>query len=372
HLGLYRTALVRAVGGFRSEFDSAQDYDLVLRLTEQTDRIVHVPDVLYHWRMLATSTASGVAAKPHAVRAGFRALDDHLRRTGRAGTAGPGPSEGLNLVRFEVVGRPKVSVIIPSACRPAKVGGRKTSHLEHCVGSIVRGTRYAEYEILVLDRHDMPPEMQRRMDGWKVRRVTYDGEFNWSRVNNLGASAATGTHLLFLNDDVELISTDWLERMLEYSQQRPIGAVGAKLLFPDGGLQHAGVTVVNGLPGHPFYGFPGHHPGYFSNNLLVRNCAAVTGACLMTRAEVFRELGGFDESFPLNYNDVDYCLRLRRHGYRVVFTPHAQLLHYESATKPGVFRQELDAFQARWGQDLRDPYYNPNLTAETHDYRVGE
>jgi len=202
--------------------------------------------------------------------------------------------------------------------------------------------------------------------------VTYDEPFNWSRVNNLAARHATGDHLLFLNDDTEPDAPDWLEALLEFSQQPAIAAVGAKLLFPDGTLQHVGVTVLDGKPGHPFYSYPAQHPGYYCRNHLPHNCAAVTGACLMTRAEVFRESGGFDESFPLNYNDVDYCLRLGRHGYRVVFTPHAQLLHYESATKAGVFRQELDAFQARWGQDLRDPYYNPNLTAETHDYRIGE
>src|SRR5262249_30246175 len=156
--------------------------------------------------------------------------------------------------------------------------------------------------------------------------------FNWSAVNNLGAQHATGDYLLFLNDDMEVLGPGWIEALLEFAQQKEIGAVGAKLLFPDGGLQHVGVTVLDGKPGHPFYGYPKQHTGYYCRNVLPHNCAAVTGACLMTRREVFHELGGFDESFPLNYNDVDYCLRLRQAGYRIVYTPHATLSHYEGAT----------------------------------------
>ena len=182
---------------------------------------------------------------------------------------------------------------------------------------------------------------------------------------------ATGDHLVFLNDDTEVLTPDWLEAMLEFSQQPEIGVVGAKLLFPDGGLQHVGVNVLAGKPGHPFYGYPVEHPGYYCRNVLPHNCAAVTGACLMTRRDVFDEIGGFDEAFPLNYNDVDYCMKARKLGYRVVFTPHARLMHHESVTKPGVFAEELDAFMARWG-DAPDPYYNPNLIPETFDYRIGE
>jgi GT2 family glycosyltransferase len=202
------------------------------------------------------------------------------------------------------------------------------------------------------------------------RRQRHREDHDWSRVNNLGAARAAGEHFLFLNDDTEVVTPDWIEALLEYSQQKPIGAVGAKLQFPDGALQHVGVTVLDGKPGHPFYGYPAGHPGYFSRSVLAHNCAAVTGACLMTRADVFRECGGFDESFPLNYNDVDYCLRVRQRGYRVVFTPHARLRHHEAVSKDGVHEAELDAFRARWGADYRDPYYNPNLTCETFDYRI--
>ncbi|HEY1381062.1 MAG TPA: glycosyltransferase family 2 protein [Gemmataceae bacterium] len=368
HLGLYRTSLVRDLGGFRPTFDGAQDYDLVLRLVERTERIVHVPDVLYHWRVVPNSTSAGVGAKPGAHAAGLRALQEHLHRTGRGGRAEVGPSAGLNFVRFDVVGQPTVSIIVPSLCRP---GDRGPAMVERCVAAVGRVSRYRKYEIIVLDRHTMPPAMERSLAKAGVKRVTYDDEFNWSRVNNLAARHAAGEHLLFLNDDTEPDSPDWLEALLEFSQQPQIGAVGAKLVFPDGGLQHVGVTLPGGKPGHPFYGYPAKHPGYYCRSILPHNCAAVTGACLMTRRDVFAEAGGFDEALPLNYNDIDYCLKVRKLGYRVVFTPHARLVHHESATKAGVFAEELDAFRARWG-DVVDPYYNPNLNAETFDYRIGE
>jgi GT2 family glycosyltransferase len=369
HLGVYRTKLVREVGGFRPTFDGAQDYDLVLRVVEQTERIVHVPDVLYHWRVVPNSTAAGVGAKPFAHAAGLRALQEHLHRTGRRGRAEVGPSAGLNWVRFDVVGQPTVSIIIPSLCRTSSDG--RPALIERCVASINRVSRNRRFEIIVADRHTMPADMEQSLAKAGVKRVTYDSEFNWSRVNNLAARHATGEHLLFLNDDTEAVDPEWLEAMLEFSQQPQIGVVGAKLVFPDGGLQHVGVTLPGGKPGHPFYGYPAKHPGYYARNLLPHNCAAVTGACLMSRREVFEQAGGFDESFPLNYNDIDYCMKVRRLGYRVVFTPHAKVVHHESVTKSGVFAEELDAFREKWGEAV-DPYYNPNLNPDTFDYRIGE
>ncbi len=369
HLGVYRASLIREIGGFRPEFDGAQDYDLVLRLIEKTDRIVHVPDVLYHWRVLPNSTAAGVAAKPHAHAAGLRALREHLHRTGRPGRTEVGPSAGLNWVRFDVAGQPMVSIIVPSMCQPSVDG--KPAMVERCIASIRRVSCYRRFEIVVADRQTMPPEMEQTFSAAGVKRVTYDEPFNWSRVNNLAARHATGDHLLFLNDDTEAVDAGWLEAMLEFSQQPQIGAVGAKLTFPDGGLQHVGVTLPGGKPGHPFYCYPAKHPGYYCRSHLPHNCAAVTGACLMTRRDVFEKAGGFDESFPLNYNDIDFCMRVRQLGYRVVFTPHARLVHHESVTKTGVFAEELDAFRDRWG-DAVDPYYNPNLNPLTFDYRIGE
>lgn len=370
HLSLYRTKLVREVGGFDSSYDGAQDYDLALRVIEKARQIVHVPDVLYHWRLLPNSTASGVTAKPLAPVNGQRALEAHLLRMGREGRAEMGPSAGLNFVRFDVVGTPRVSIIIPTLGAANPAPGRESGYIENCVNSILKVSTWKNVEVIILDQHTMPDDVADRVVGGNVHRVTYDAPFNWSAVNNHGARHATGEYLLFLNDDMEVLTPGWIESMLEFIQQKDIGAVGAKLLFPDGGLQHVGVILLDGHPGHPFYGYPKHHTGYYCRNVLPHNCAAVTGACLMTRADVFREVGGFDESFPLNYNDVDYCMRLRQTGFRIVYTPHAVLTHFEGATKPGVFASELKAFQAKWGEHVSDPYYNPNLNVETFDYRI--
>jgi GT2 family glycosyltransferase len=366
HLGVYRTALVRELGGFRSQFDGAQDYDLVLRLTMRTKRIHHIPEILYHWRRLPTSTAKSGLAKPGAADAGRRALESHLADTGRAGRVEPGLAPGVQRVRFALTERPRVSIIIPSACRPARLGGETSYYALHCIESIRRLTTYDNYEILLLHNSPLPPDLAADLRRLDVTPCPYDRPFNWSAVMNLGAERAEGTHLLFLNDDTEVITPDWLESMLEFGQQPQIGVVGARLLFPDGRLQHAGVAVLDGIPGHPFYLAPASEPGYLCSNVVHRNCAAVTGACLLTRSDVFRRLGGFDEELYLNYSDVEYCLRVLKQGLRVVYTPHAELYHHESATQTGAAEEELAAFRERWARDWRaDPHYNPNLSQHT-------
>jgi GT2 family glycosyltransferase len=371
HLGVYRAALVREVGGFRSEFDTAQDYDLALRLVARTSRIAHVPDVLYHWRKLPGSTALSHVGKPQANEAARRALVSYLKTVGQKGTVEPGPLNGLHRVRFAVAGRPRVSIVIPTASRGARIRGKETTYIAMCVESIRRKSSYKNYEIIVVDNDDMPPALRQQLERWRVRHVTYAEPFNLASKINLAAAKAQGDHLVLLNDDIEVLAEDWLECMLEYSQQPGIGAVGARLLFPDGRLQHVGVTIQGGNPTHPFYGNPAQDIGYGAGNVLVRNFSAVTGACLMTRMDVWQELGGFDEAFPLNYNDVDYCLRLIERGRRVVYTPYAQLYHHEGASKEGLHQHELDAFKARWGERwAHDPYYNPNLSNRYHDYRI--
>jgi GT2 family glycosyltransferase/SAM-dependent methyltransferase len=374
HLGVYRTSLVREVGGFRSEFDGAQDYDLVLRLTARTSRIHHIPDVLYHWRLAPTSTALNIAAKPYAPDAARRALEAHLSETGRRGRVEPGPFPCMFRIRYALRGRPKVSVIIPSACRPVIAGGEETYYAARCAESIRRRTTYENYEVVLLHQGEVPGPLARQLARGGVGSVAYTGPFNWSRVNNLGARACSGEHLLFLNDDTEVITPDWLESLLEFSQEADIGAVGAKLLFPDGRVQHAGVAVLDGEPTHPLMGSPGDVPGPISSLVLHRNWSAVTGACLMTRRAVFEEVGGFDERFAVCYNDVDYCLRVRRSGRRVVFQPAAMLQHHESASRERGSEphdQELRHFRDLWGRACaRDPYYNPNLSYEHLDGRV--
>lgn len=370
HLGVYRTELIRDIGGFRSAYDSAQDYDLVLRVMQRTQMIVHVPDILYHWRQLPTSTASGASAKPKAHITAQNALKDYVRACGRGGTVEDGPAAGFHRVRYEIKATPKVSIVIPSACRLVKIKEKESYYALHCIQSILEKSSYKNLEIVVLDRNQMPAELQAKLETLGVKRVAYDEPFNWSRVNNLGARKTSGEQLLFLNDDMEVISPDWLEAMLEFAQVPEIGAVGAKLFFEDGTLQHAGVAIIDGKPGHPYYAIDGAHLGYFMSNVVHRDVCTVTGACLMTRRDVFGAVGGFTEEFPLNYNDVDYCLKLLEAKKRVVFTPYAQLTHYESVTraKNANTSAELARFHAIWKEKFpRDPYYNSNLNA---DYRI--
>jgi GT2 family glycosyltransferase len=384
HLGVYRTARVRAVGGYRSEFDTAQDFDMALKFIAsiqnearaggpaEESRIVHVPDVLYHWRMLPSSTALSHRAKPKAEATARRAIEHYLECVGRPGTVERGSAVGLHRVRYRIQGEPKVSIVIPSAGRRATVRGKETWFVLNCVESIRRETTYANYEIVVVDNDDMASQLQRELDALGVRRVPFTDPFNLSQKMNLGAAKAEGDYLLLLNDDTEVITPDWIEAMLEIGQWPEVGAVGAKLLFEDGRLQHAGVTIVNRLPLHHFYASPGDYPGYWHGNLLVRNYSAVTGACVLVRADDYHSVGGFDPAFPLNFNDIDMCLKLRQKGKRVVYQPNAILYHFEGVSKAGTFQDEIDRFVATWGPVMkRDPYYNPNLTQVHGDYRLG-
>ncbi len=376
HLGVYRTELVRKLGGWRSAFDSSQDYDLVLRLTATNPKIHHVPDVLYHWRTIPTSTASGAGAKPEASDRARAALQNYLDLTGRPGSVEDGPSPGFHRVRYQIRGDPLVSIVIPSACRAVEVRGRQTWFVLEAVSSIRRLSTYKNLEILVLDNHDMADGLARQLEPLDVRRLHYadpgGSRFNLARKLNQGGFAARGEQLILLNDDVEVISPDWVEALLGFSQWPDIGAVGPQLLFPDDVQQHNGVNLLEGNPGHPFYMFPGDHPGYFNSSVVHRNWSAVTGACLMTRADVYKRVGGFSEHFPLNYNDVDYCLKVRQLGLRVVYTPYAKLYHHESVSKAGTDEAELAAFKAEWADRVpRDPYYNPNLSMHTCDFRIG-
>jgi GT2 family glycosyltransferase len=375
HLGVYRTGLVRQVGGWRSAFDSSQDYDLVLRVVATNPKISHVPDVLYHWRTIPSSTAAGGDAKPEAYDRARAALQSYLGLVDRPGTVEPGPSQGFHRVRYAIKGSPRVSLVIPSACREVTLHERRTWFVLECVSSIRRLSTYGNLEVIVVDNHDMSDELADKLKPLDVIRRHYTdpgtGRFNLARKLNEGAAAATGEHLVLLNDDVEVVTPGWVEAMLEFSQWPDIGAVGPQLLFPEGSQQHNGVNLLQGNPGHPFYLFPADHPGYFNSSVVHRNWSAVTGACLMTRADVYRKLGGFSESFPLNYNDVDYCLRVRELGLRIVYTPYAKLVHHESVSKAGTDEAELAAFKAVWAERVpRDPYYNPNLTVHTQDFRI--
>jgi GT2 family glycosyltransferase len=368
HLGVYRASLVRELGGFRPEVNGAQDYDLALRIAARTERIHHIPKVLYHWRTLEASTASGADAKDYAYPAAQRAIANYLTVTGTAGDVLPGPRDGFHRVLYDIKGTPRVSIVIPSAGRIIDHEGRPIDLLRMCIGSILEKSTWPEVEIVVIHNCDLRPDLEAWLKSRAVL-VPYDKEpFNLAEKINLGARHASGEHLIILNDDIEVIAPDWIENMLRYSQQPGIGAVGAKLLFPNNRIQHAGVVLLNGAPGHPYYNHPAEDIGYFLSAQVARNYIAVTGACMMTRHELWDKVGGFSEDFPLNYNDVDYCLKVRELGCRTVYVPEVELYHYESVSREaarGVKPGELEHFQSKWLERyFLDPYYNPNLPTD--------
>jgi O-antigen biosynthesis protein len=391
HLSVVRRTLIELVGGLNPEFDGAQDWDLVFRVTEQARRVVHVPDVLYHWRTVAASTArQGSEAKPYAYPAAQRAIDAHLERTSVQGSAEAVPNyQGNFRVRPRLRSLPEISIVIPTAGSRGTVDGEEaTTFVVHAIDSIVRRSTYPDYEIVVVVDEDVTADTRKmiaRAGGERTRLIPYHGPFNFSDKVNIGANRAEGEHLLFLNDDVEVLPSDWrpgynregpsdwLQEMLVYSMQQDVGAVGAKLYFPDGRLQHAGVVIVDGAPTHALYLEPGDAPGYFGAAVLPTNYLAVTGACLMTRRECFDAVGGFDLRLPLNYNDVAYGLALRDAGFRSVFVPDARLLHFESATREAgpVGQAELAYLRDRWpGAIARDPYHHPGFLPGRSDFRL--
>jgi len=376
HLTVIRRSLLDALGGMRVGFEGAQDYDLWLRASERTQAIGHVPEVLYHWRKSSTSTASSTFVKPEGLARSRRALEEHLERRAVNGRVEPGARPGLWRVRLALGDRPLVSVVVPTA------GGRMRdrddgSLLLECLDGLVGRTAYRPLEIIVAHDGVLPPGVEQRLASvpHQIVHTPVNGPFNFSRKVNDAAAHAEGAYLLLLNDDIVVQHADWLEAMLEVAQDPEVGVVGPRLRYPDGRLQHVGLLLgVCGVVAHAYHGAPADTVGYLSSVLTVRNYSAVTGACLLTRREVFEQLGGFDETFPIDFNDVDYCLRVRRLGLRVVYTPHAELVHYEASTS-GPRTQagfEIDRFRERWAQVLgRDPYYSPNLTRHSPDWGFG-
>jgi GT2 family glycosyltransferase len=332
--------------------------------------------VLYHWRAHPASTAKDRGAKDHALPAGARAVAEHLTRIGRPGDVSPATVPGTYRVRYSLRERPRVSVIIPNH--------DQVELLRQCITSIDRCS-YSNVELVIAENASREPgthayyaELRQRPN---VRVAEWAEPFNYAAVNNFAVRQATGEVLLFLNNDTEALHPDWLERMLEHALRPEVGAVGAKLFFPDGTVQHAGVVLgMGGNAAHLHQSAPGDHPGYFGRLTYVQNYSAVTAACLMCRREAFDAVGGFDERFALCYNDVDFCLKLREKGYLIVWTPEAMLRHHESKTrgpddtpaKAERFRRESALFWERWGDLLRggDPYYSPNLSLTDCDATV--
>ncbi|MGN6558093.1 MAG: glycosyltransferase, partial [Solirubrobacterales bacterium] len=371
HLSVLRRSLVEEVGGFDAEFEGSQDWDLVLKVTERARAVLHVPRVLYHWRAIATSAAAGgEAAKPWAYEAGKRAVQAHCERIGlQARVERDEAHTGVYRLHPELREEPLVSIVIPTACQSREVRYRHQVLVNNCVRSIRDRSTYGNYEIVCVVDTSAPAEAAaelRELGGERLRIVDYDQPFDFSAKVNLGVAESRGEHLLLLNDDIEVATPDWIERMVMYSSLPEVGAVGGKLLLEDGRIQHAGVRFQGGLPGHPYHGYAGDFAGYGNELLLARNPLAVTGACLMTRRELFQRLGGLSSDFPVNYNDVDYCLKLRRDGKRAVYDPDLVMLHFESSSRSSAVAEwEKDLLKERWlPLTATDPDSNPHLIDE--------
>lgn len=368
HLSVLRRSLVEEVGGFDPEFEGSQDWDLVLKVTERARAVLHVPRVLYHWRTLASSAAGGgEEAKPWAFEAGRRAVQAHCKRTGVPARVERDETDpGVYHLRPELPERPPVSIVIPTAGTRREIRFETMVLVTHCVRSIVESSTYDEYEIVCVADESTEPAVRAELEeiaGDRLRLVDFDGPFNFSAKVNLGAARSEGEHLLLLNDDIEVATPDWIERLVMYSGLAGVGAVGGRLHWQDGRLQHAGVQFEGGLPGHPYRGFSGEYRGYSNNVRVARNCLAVTAACLMTPRGLFDELGGLSEQLPLNYNDIDYCLKAWSKGGRIVYDPDTVMYHFESSSRSSDVEQwEKDWLTDRWLEvTAEDPYSNPNL-----------
>ncbi len=379
HLAVFRRELYERVGGERPECDGSQDHDLFLRLIEQVGGAAHVPQVLYYWRVHAGSTSGGTDAKPYVAAAAKKALADHLARTGREGTVEDGLFPSTYRVKWKIEGDPKVSILIPSKDH--------TDDLEKCLHSIWTKTEWDNYEVIVVENNSTDPatfayykEAEKRYDGLRVVRYPKQG-FNFSGINNFGRKYANGEYLLLLNNDVEVLNGDWLTELLRQCAHPGGGAIcGAMLYYPDDTLQHAGViTGLGGYAGHSHKYKKRGGSGYLFRAASVQDFSAVTGACLLVRTSVWDKVGGLDEKFAVAFNDVDFCLRVRDAGYHIIWTPYAQLVHYESKSRGGDekdpakaarFAAEQQRLYDVHGREniLDDPYYNPNLTRDREDF----
>lgn len=377
HLGVYRTALVRELGGLREGFNGAQDHDLVLRVIERLapGQVVHVPKVLYHWRAIGGSTALDAGEKNYAAEAGRKAVRAHLARQGIAADvlAAPGAPD-MHRVRFARPSPlPLVSILIPTRDRADLLG--------MCLDSLLARSSYGNFEVIIIDNgstEEATRQLFARLPAERVRIVRDEAPFNFSALNNRAAALARGSVLCLMNNDIEIITPDWLEEMVSFASRDGIGCVGARLWYPDGRLQHAGCVLgVGGVASHAHRYLPRGHGGYFGRALVHQSFSAVTAACLVVRREVYQQVGGMDEQLAVAFNDIDFCLKVRAAGYRNVWTPYAEMVHHESATrgddhnpdKLARFAAEIALVQQRWGAQLQsDPAYNPNLTAYHEDF----
>lgn len=383
HFGVYRKKLIDEIGGFRKGLEGSQDYDLVLRLTERTDKIYHIPKILYHWREIPGSTSVRYQVKSYADINARKALNDALIRRNIRADVLTGKYPGFFRVKREIKGNPKVSIIIPTK--------NKFKVLKKCINSIIERTDFKNYEIIVIDNNSNDPRTLEYLGSISkepnISILKYQEAFNFSAINNFAVKRSKSEYLLFLNNDTEVILAEWLSAMLEHAQRKEVGAVGCKLLYPNDKIQHAGVILgisgkrgKLGVAGHSHKNISNSSRGYYGRPHVIHNLSAVTGACFMIRRNVFDEVGGFDENLGIAFNDIDICLKIREKGYLVVYTPYSELYHYESLSrgyedtpeKEERFKKECKYIRDKWGRiiDKGDPYYNPNLTLEREDFTI--
>lgn len=380
HIFVVKKSLTDETGLLRSEFDGAQDFDFILRCCEKAQKITHIPKVLYHWRCHMDSTAADPSSKAYAYEAGRKAIREHYQRLGIDAKVEMTERPGWYRSHVKVQGNPLISVIIPNKDH--------TDDLELCLFSMTRKSTYRNYEILIVENNSEKEETfeyyRKLPDRYpKARVLTWEKEFNYSAINNFAAKEAKGEYLLFLNNDVEILTPDWMEEMLQNCQQENVAAVGAKLYYPDDTIQHAGVVLgLGGIAGHIMCRASKEDPGYFGRMISVQEISAVTAACMMVKKSDFDAVGGLDETFQVAFNDIDLCMKFRAAGKKIIFTPYAELYHYESKSrgledtpeKQFRFDKEVKRFQEKWAQQLEmeDPYYSPNLSVTEGDCSLRE
>jgi GT2 family glycosyltransferase len=380
HFSTFDAKLLEKTGLFRSEFDGSQDHDMILRLTTAAQRVCHIPKILYYWRSHKNSVASDINAKVYAIDAAKRAVEDHLKQCkieGNAESTKAFPT--IFKINYDLKSKPLISIIIANKDH--------LSDLAKCIESINFKSTYDNYEIIIVENNSTDEKLFEYYDTLnQIRNITvvkYVGEFNYSAINNLGASYAKGEYIILLNNDTEIITDNWIEELLMYAQRQDVGAVGAKLYYGDDTIQHAGIVIGLGAhrsAGHTHYRLPKANLGYMGKLYYAQDVSAVTGACMMVKKSLFDQLNGLDESFAVALNDVDFCLRLRELGLLNVFTPFAELYHYESKSrglddkdeKAKRYDEEVAKFRERWKALLEagDPYYNINFSLDSAEYKV--
>lgn len=377
HLLVIRKTLIDKVGGFREGFDGAQDHDFIFRCSDNADIIVHIPRILYHWRTHQASTADNPASKLYAYEAGIRAVRENIERNGEEAEVTHTKDYGFYKVVYKVRKRSLVSIIIPNK--------DNKDTLKKCIDSVLTKTTYDNYEIIIVENNST---QQETFDYYKeleknsrIRVIKWEKGFNFSAINNYAAKSANGEYLLFLNNDIEVRSADWIDGMLGNAQRKDVGIVGCRLLYPDNTIQHAGVIIgIGGIAGHAFTNLPAARSGYMHRASTQVDYSAVTAACMMISKKLFEEVGGFEEKLTVAFNDIDLCLRVREKGYLVVYDAYVEMIHYESKTRGSEdskekvrrFQDEIEYMRTKWIDILKqgDPYYNPNLTLSKWNFSL--